>query len=799
MQVFHNNSDFASNINDIRQYTLGDPRVICRILSDNLYSNKIGSIVREISANALDAHRMTGKENVPFDVVMPYQNGLFKPENEMFSVRDYGPGLSEDDIYNLYTSYGSSSKRSDNSQIGGFGIGSKSPFAYSENFVVTSWNNGIVSKYLCFLNEENSPCIKKIYSTESSEPSGIMVEIPVKSKDDADLFTTECNSQYCFYDVIPNGGYWKKPDIKYENEYGTLYDLSWFASAKTRWGGWHNANTLHGKVNNSVYKLCWDDSSDKRDEYGMQNGHLRQNCIPFNNVFCVLKISGSNVDLSASREELAFTDRTKQEIAMKWKAFIRKAWLDIIDSLNRDTEMSRFEAGMTLMKKEMNLSAMKFFLQNDRSVSLKSLDDFNLSIDELRIIPSIIVDGSFIAKTSEDVRIYESNKSAMTGNPVLVKIIKKDAKNDKGYTIGSKNFAGVKSENGIPWSLLLNRYSNFYLLFVNREATFESIKQEVKKLYASMKQSNLVLHIYATLDENDIKRIVEAYGNPDEKRILRMTIKKSKKTLPVEVIEKKEKVKVRVNDNLYDGRRYSLYKTFGTEILYTIRSNIVEKWLTCDEIESMMKEEYAVLITNGTEVSTKWTDNQEVLLNAAGRFCVFSAKIPNKWILINEASYSKLLSLGFKPLGNEYIVSFLKKIFSNIKIDFIDFIKWSLISKHSQSHFNRLVDYYKFEETIASRHLEHPVVKAFLLWKEVQHKLSSNASQTSYFEHMLNESSLEMVCANEIAAAKEAVNCGMIDEWIKNNPILSIIKHSYGDENEERRNGEILEKYIVWN
>ena len=70
-----------------------------RVLSDTLYQNKIGSIVREISCNALDGHIANGNRDVPFTIHMP---DAFEP---WFSVRDYGIGLSPDAMAEVFTKY----------------------------------------------------------------------------------------------------------------------------------------------------------------------------------------------------------------------------------------------------------------------------------------------------------------------------------------------------------------------------------------------------------------------------------------------------------------------------------------------------------------------------------------------------------------------------------------------------------------------------------------------------------------------------------------------------------------------
>ena len=103
-----------------------------RTLSDSLYQNKIGSIVREICCNAVDGHIANGNV-APFSVHLP---DAFEP---WFSVRDYGIGLSPNAIETVFTKYFESTKDQSNEMIGSFGLGAKSPFSYSDNFTETKW------------------------------------------------------------------------------------------------------------------------------------------------------------------------------------------------------------------------------------------------------------------------------------------------------------------------------------------------------------------------------------------------------------------------------------------------------------------------------------------------------------------------------------------------------------------------------------------------------------------------------------------------------------------------------------
>ena len=80
-----------------------DMRYVASLLRNN-YSNTQLAVVREISANALDANR-EANANRPIEIKLPTQL------NPTFAVRDFGGGLSEQDIFGLYSKYGKSTKR----------------------------------------------------------------------------------------------------------------------------------------------------------------------------------------------------------------------------------------------------------------------------------------------------------------------------------------------------------------------------------------------------------------------------------------------------------------------------------------------------------------------------------------------------------------------------------------------------------------------------------------------------------------------------------------------------------------
>lgn len=148
-----------------------------KILIDGLYENKIQSIVREIWSNALDSHADAGYPERPFDVVFP---SMFAPT---FTVRDYGTSLSHEDVMGLYSTVFESTKEGTNAAVGKFGLGSKSPFAYTDTFSVTAILDGEKRHYTALISEDGVPQIHFMGAENTDEPTGIEVSFPIETRD----------------------------------------------------------------------------------------------------------------------------------------------------------------------------------------------------------------------------------------------------------------------------------------------------------------------------------------------------------------------------------------------------------------------------------------------------------------------------------------------------------------------------------------------------------------------------------------------------------------------------------------
>lgn len=169
-------SDFQS-----QQFAIGDVSIILEILRSKIYSNPIHIVCQEIMSNARDAHREVGKDSVPIRITIP--NAL----DTNLTIRDFGPGITPDRMANIFIQYGKSTKRSDNKQTGGFGLGAKTPFSYSDSFAIETItpHDGIKIKrqYVAYIDESRVGTMSLITQEETTEECGTAIIITPKQFD----------------------------------------------------------------------------------------------------------------------------------------------------------------------------------------------------------------------------------------------------------------------------------------------------------------------------------------------------------------------------------------------------------------------------------------------------------------------------------------------------------------------------------------------------------------------------------------------------------------------------------------
>lgn len=190
-------SDVETNIQGGVEFSFSKDAVnkLFQMMSNYMYSDKEYAVVSELAANAIDAHAMVGKQNVPIKVQLPT-----RLESEVV-IRDFGPGMSEENVYRFLTQYGESSKGNTNDQIGAWGVGSKSPAAVSDSWSVISHHDGKRMHFEVFITAAGVPTLKKIFEGATDE-TGVEVRVPVPTNNHY-AWTNAASRAFKHYKVKP--------------------------------------------------------------------------------------------------------------------------------------------------------------------------------------------------------------------------------------------------------------------------------------------------------------------------------------------------------------------------------------------------------------------------------------------------------------------------------------------------------------------------------------------------------------------------------------------------------------------
>ena len=147
-------------------------------LFGDLYAKPFESMIREIVANAQDANKRAGYDG-PVEIYV-HREGLY---SSYIEIKDHGIGMSLDDMKSVYTTFFRSTKDTSNTDIGGFGIGSKSPLAYADLFTAISVKDGFKNVIVTSKND-NVPTYQILaQDIPTSEGNGTIIKIPVQNQD----------------------------------------------------------------------------------------------------------------------------------------------------------------------------------------------------------------------------------------------------------------------------------------------------------------------------------------------------------------------------------------------------------------------------------------------------------------------------------------------------------------------------------------------------------------------------------------------------------------------------------------
>ena len=345
-----NTIERIGNVSNEAQFRMKTSQKAFQILSD-LYSDKPLAIVRELGCNAADSMTAAGKADQPFFIHLP--NSL----EPWLSIEDFGTGISHDDIYEIYTVYFASTKTNTNSQIGCLGLGSKSPFCYSDNFSVTSTHNGVRRIYNAYFNEEGTPAIALMSTENVSVSNGVKIQIPIKATDFND-FKVAVEKAFRFFDVKPiiTGG---KAEWGMENPLFKADDWAFYEKIADRYHG--ESFAIMGGV---TYPI---NTYQVRDDAGEYHQMLRNGLI--------LKFAMGELDFTPARDALSYTPMTIKAIhdkLAKVKTELPIKVTEIIDS--KDTLLEAIRATLFFIDKFYFLNINRVGSNKNVKITWKGID-----------------------------------------------------------------------------------------------------------------------------------------------------------------------------------------------------------------------------------------------------------------------------------------------------------------------------------------------------------------------------------------------------------------------------------------
>jgi hypothetical protein len=301
---------------EMEDFSIANTAQFFTVLSKTLYTNEILAVVREIICNAWDAHIAAGRTDKPIEITIN--------ETELV-IRDYGNGIPHNKMHQTYFVYGLSDKLDDITQTGGFGLGSKAPFAYTDHFTVVSMNQGTKTVYDLSKasGEKGGKPRPRIIVQLPTDESGLIVKVPIQDKNDVRTFIDYARSIVSMGEINAtlNDAQLKTFPIS-----TALKGIYFFKPAS-----YFKENLFYIRVGTVVYPI--DDHDTYATEYTCLKNLFKDILGRWNGSAMLLQAPPGRISVAPNRESLSMSKTTQETI--------RDLLMDVIlfTDFNRNAEL----------------------------------------------------------------------------------------------------------------------------------------------------------------------------------------------------------------------------------------------------------------------------------------------------------------------------------------------------------------------------------------------------------------------------------------------------------------------------
>ena len=290
----------TEGIDNVVSFGVKDPSLIFVMLCTKLYKDPVRTMVQEYMCNARDAHGEIDS-NEAIEVTLPSSISPY------LVIRDYGPGISVERMNTVFIFLGESTKKADDKQTGGFGIGAKIAWAYTDSFTVISVHNSVKREYMAFMGDGNIGNLTLLETSITDERDGVAIRIKIENRDFRRI--EEAVDRVCYF--------WKVQPVVHGRSYYTDYkpaehtDESLIRMVLPEFVVASKAPVV--VVDGIPYSI-----NDIRDNVPKFEAYLS-----YNSTLCFFVNTG-DVDLAVNRENIRWTSRTKATITEIYDEYVEK-------------------------------------------------------------------------------------------------------------------------------------------------------------------------------------------------------------------------------------------------------------------------------------------------------------------------------------------------------------------------------------------------------------------------------------------------------------------------------------------
>lgn len=426
----------------------------------NLYSDPEMAVIREISTNAYDSHVEAGKADVPIQVTLP---NVFSSQ---FVVKDFGVGLSETEVFEVFGMYGKSTKRESNAYVGQLGLGCKSPLTLTNQFSLTAVKDGVKCIFSIHLDESGVGKITKLHEETTDEGNGVEISVPIK---DTMSFNRKARRFYRFFPVIPN--FVGDTDFPQKLVPEVLLELD-----------------DEAKIIKSVYE---DDSSDYVVMGGVAYPYRGSYGRRFNMGTVVMYAPIGAVDFTPSREDLHLTSRTKEFVETNYKK-IQNVFLDRVKSkLSSAKDILELHTSLSNMRDDIRLAGLLNFTYQGITFDT-SQHAYSLMLPEGVFVFKLTSQGSY-----KNQRMLDATRNSVSVNDLpktAFLTLEPQAEGISSYTKGILRAWMI--ENKLSYVIIVPDGVSIHKAYIEKAAAYEKVTDIRKKVGKRVREAKVVKTTY---------------------------------------------------------------------------------------------------------------------------------------------------------------------------------------------------------------------------------------------------------------------------------------------------------------